>query len=95
MWTCEDIALGSTRRTFALRFSNERDALSWKDHFERSKITTKDSRMVLDPTCYAPPVCSNTLEQRENWDSLENESEFAVTLPHTPATKHKRRLSFP
>lgn len=57
MWTTGDNALGNDfPRTFALRFGSDRDALAWKDHFEKAKLSTSNARLRLDPSCYGPPV---------------------------------------
>ena len=87
MWCTKDHTVGASQRTFALRFANDRDALSWKDHFERAKRATGDARLALDPECYAPPKLCDNESVPKLVDDETVASDIEESIPVTPGMK--------
>ena len=73
-------------RTFALRFGSGRDALAWKDHFEKAKNLTSEALLRFDPASSAPPQDDNSLDE----SSDDSDIHYAVPLPATPNPKRAR-----
>ena len=92
MWCTKDLTAGVSQRTFALRFANDRDALSWKDHFERAKKATGDARLALDPECYAPPKSSDNESVPTLVDDVTLVTDIDESIPVTPGIKRSPEL---